>query len=62
VPAGAAQDCDLLAATEHVGASPWMIASLNHNLMPMDRDADAALAPLISIEPDHSCVRPEPKN
>jgi len=52
VPAGAAQDCDLLAATEHVGASPWMIASLNHNLMPMDSaDADAALAPLIRSSP-----------
>jgi len=37
VPAGAEQDCGLLAATEHFGSSPWMMASLNHNMMPMDQ-------------------------
>jgi len=25
------------AGAEHVGGSPWMTASLNHNMMPMDQ-------------------------
>jgi len=31
------QDCDLLAATEHVGASLCMMANLNHNMVAMDQ-------------------------